>query len=178
MANIFRANEVYKKPSKFLHDKNEMIPVRGVYVTGEYRPPYYSDSGLTLTSISSTSPTIVNFIDEYKDITDNTLGFSNIDCSINSVEYVRFTNDMCELNPTNTIGFSNINCSINNIELYRFEKDHKDIIDNTLGFANVEFSLDAMQIIRYNESFKSNTPMPILRLINISSETATITDYN
>ena len=148
MANIFRANEVYKKPSKFLHDKNEMIPVRGVYVTGEYRPPYYSDSGLTLTSISSTSPTIANFIDEYKDITDNTLGFSNIDCSINS------------------------------IELYRFEKDYKDITDNTLGFANVELSLDAMQIIRYNESFKSNTPMPILRLINISSETATITDYN
>ena len=148
MANIFRANEVYKKPSKFLHDKNEMIPVRGVYVTGEHRPPYYSDSGLTLTSISSTSPTIANFIDEYKDITDNTLGFSNIDCSINS------------------------------IELYRFEKDYKDITDNTLGFANVELSLDAMQIIRYNESFKSNTPMPILRLINISSETATITDYN
>ena len=43
MAEVFKSQEVYKHVNYDLHDRNEMIAVRGVYVTGEYRPPYYNE---------------------------------------------------------------------------------------------------------------------------------------
>ena len=41
MANVFRSKEVYKHLKYDLHDRNEIVAVQGVYVSGEYRPPYY-----------------------------------------------------------------------------------------------------------------------------------------
>ena len=63
MAEVFKSQEVYKHVNYDLHDRNEMIAVRGVYVTGEYRPPYYNEPILGLRYIQSIPATVVDFQD-------------------------------------------------------------------------------------------------------------------
>ena len=76
MANIFRSKEVYKKVNKneSSYDRDVLIPVGepakpnseyGVYVAGEYRPPYYTD-GLTILGFSSEHVHVVDYITDYK----------------------------------------------------------------------------------------------------------------
>lgn len=63
MADVFKSQEVYKHVNYNLHDRNEMIAVRGVYVTGEYRPPYYNEPILALSYLTGINATVVDFQD-------------------------------------------------------------------------------------------------------------------
>ena len=76
MANIFRSKEVYKKVDKqeSSYDRDVLIPVGepfkanaeyGIYVAGEYRPPYYTD-GLTILGFSSNPALIVDYTSKYE----------------------------------------------------------------------------------------------------------------
>lgn len=60
MANIFKTKEMYKN----IAPTTRITPlrkVRGVYVTGPYRPPHYIDHTLTIVSIGSTKATIAKY---------------------------------------------------------------------------------------------------------------------
>ena len=61
MANIFNSKEVYKRIPKVSSKDNPLRKVRGIYVTGDYRPPYYIDSSLHIAEINTNKPTIVDF---------------------------------------------------------------------------------------------------------------------
>ena len=63
---INNAKEVYYS---FRDDRGDrhMVPVRGVYVTGEYKPPSYIEPMLRLVSIKTTHPKI----EEYTEVTKN-----------------------------------------------------------------------------------------------------------
>ena len=63
MANVFRSKEVYKHLKYDLHDRNEMVPVQGVYISGEYRPPYYNDPCIHIYEISSQNAKVDSFQD-------------------------------------------------------------------------------------------------------------------
>lgn len=64
MAEVFKSQEVYKHVNYDLHDRNEMIAVRGVYVASEYRPPYYNEPVLGLRYIQN----IPAKIDDFQDV--------------------------------------------------------------------------------------------------------------
>ena len=63
---INNAKEVYYS---FRDDRGDrhMVPVRGVYVTGEYKPPSYIEPMLRLVSIKTTHP----MIEEYTEVSKN-----------------------------------------------------------------------------------------------------------
>ena len=61
MAYIIKSDEVYKH----IKGKHKIVPVQGVYVTGEHRPPYYNEAGVHILSLS-TQPATVN---DFKDVT-------------------------------------------------------------------------------------------------------------
>ena len=153
MANVFRSKEVYKKIGK--HDNiygiDIIVPVGehdhpggGMYVTGEYRPPYYTD-GLTLESISSTPATITPLI----------------------------TIDGRSLSPTTVVfGFTSDPCDWN-VERYGrdFYDTYTDISMVTFGF---EYGLNDIDPVHNPTLNLNNQPEPAITLEGISSDPATI----
>ena len=61
MANTFRSKEVYKKLRKEVHNRHTMVAVEGVYVSGEYRPPYYANMGVNIADIQCNKDRVVSY---------------------------------------------------------------------------------------------------------------------
>jgi hypothetical protein len=60
MANIFKTKEMYKNIAPTTR-VTPLRKVRGVYVTGPYRPPHYIDHTLTIVSLINRKATIVPY---------------------------------------------------------------------------------------------------------------------
>ena len=63
MANVFRSKEVYKNFRYDIDKTKKVVPVQGVYIASEYRPPYYNNPTLRIYEISSVHATVVSFQD-------------------------------------------------------------------------------------------------------------------
>ena len=120
MANIFRSKEVYKKVNKneSSYDRDVLIPVGepakpnseyGVYVAGEYRPPYYTD-GLTILGFSSEHVHVVDYITDYKNTakepTTIAFGFSSPPCTFTKIRYTKESYTVSPTPTTIAFGFS------------------------------------------------------------------------
>ena len=68
---INNAKEVYYS-FRDDHGDRHMVPVRGVYVTGEYKPPSYIEPMLRLVSIKTTHPKIEEYTEVSKSHTSDT----------------------------------------------------------------------------------------------------------
>ena len=68
---INNAKEVYYS-FRDDHGDRHMVPVRGVYVTGEYKPPSYVEPMLRLVSIKTTHPKIEEYTEVSKSHTSDT----------------------------------------------------------------------------------------------------------
>lgn len=180
MAQVFRSNEVYKHLAHKLNNKNEMVAVRGVYVSGEYRPPYYNNPGIRIYELTSSPATVVDFED--KSTTNGEDPF---------VKIVEFS--MTRLQPT-LISYTTASQDAGEGSMVK-------IVDLMATFTPPSFqfyesgSQNAgegafVKIIDFKTEFASNyncttylrdknqsTPEPILRLSSISSEKATIENY-
>ena len=188
MANIFRSKEVYKKVNKneSSYDRDVLIPVGepakpnseyGVYVAGEYRPPYYTD-GLTILGFSSEHVHVVDYTTDYKNTakepTTIAFGFSSPPCTFVKI---RYTEESYTVSPTPTtvvFGFSSPPCTF---DAYRYGRDYKNVspTPTTIAFG---FSSPPLSF-----SFKRNVtdelinqPEPGIQLESITSDPAVITN--
>ena len=59
---ISNAKEIYLKvPKEMTEGTNKIVPIRGIYVTGEYKPPLYVDAGIQLLEIDSEPAEIYDY---------------------------------------------------------------------------------------------------------------------
>ena len=67
MINVFRSKEVYKNINTEFVDRAQfpMIPVRGIYVAGEWRPVFYADHMVYVEDISSTKARVITYTTKY-----------------------------------------------------------------------------------------------------------------
>lgn len=86
---ISYAKEIYKKPPKNVtSDKNVIVPIRGIYVTGVYKPPLYMETGVHIVAIDSTPATIKDYTTAYADDYDpTTSGFHVLDVFVDPTPY-------------------------------------------------------------------------------------------
>lgn len=68
--NIFRSKEVYKRIPKVSSEENPLRPVRGMWVSGEYRPPYCIDEAVHIQEISSKSAEVYDYTSRTQNIED------------------------------------------------------------------------------------------------------------
>lgn len=94
--NIFRSKEVYKRIPKVSSEENPLRPVRGMWVSGEYRPPYCIDETIHIQGMSSTSAEVRVYTDRIQHVNDwdaveytglyfSQLGFDTVDYTVTSV---------------------------------------------------------------------------------------------
>ncbi len=179
MADVFKSQEVYKHVNYDLHDRNEMIAVRGVYVTGEYRPPYYNNPILALTYIRGVDCTVANFKTEYADVINGeTVGMYKIDTI--PIEYAihRYSTESVNLSSTDTVGMYKIN--IEDIDYYidRYGKEYINVSStDTVGMYQINISNADFSIIKCPSLHKNSTPEYGLGLSFIRTDSAIIENY-
>ena len=80
MANIFKTKEMIKHldPNIVRDPTKPNVAVRGVYITGKYRPPYYIDHTLTISKLRTVQPVIT----AYEESTHS----ANVDSSVQLVD--------------------------------------------------------------------------------------------
>lgn len=176
--NVFRTKEIYKHIPYSAHNKNEIVPVRGVYVTGEYSPPYYNEPCILISQLTSQNATVDDFETDEYDVSDTqTSGVYNIEISASTYVLQRYERNSEDITPTQTAGVYNISATISQYILDRYEKDYDDITSTqTSGVYNIEIDQSTYVRTVFGTKYDSSTPEPILRITRISSGDCTITD--
>lgn len=186
MSNIFRSKEVFKKlstvtkndetNSKYyqpFEDGKSIVKVRGVYVTGEYRPPFYIDSGLTINSIESNQVNIVNYTKEDIELEpDGVLNITDIN-SHDDLVITPYTVSELELKPDGVLNIIDVSSPD---ELNVFWYSHIEVNTDPSGVLNITDinSYNDLAIAFYDEENHETAPEPCLRITSISTNTALV----
>ena len=179
MANVFRSKEVYKHLKYELHDRNEIVPVQGVYVSGEYRPPYYNNPVLMIYEMSSQPAKIVDFQDINRSSDEDTV-VKVLDLSVDFqpvsiTNYTTASKSSGEDTVVKILDFS-VNFLEPSFDFYKTisESSGEDTVvkvsDFSAAFLQPSFTY-------YSRKQTNMTPEPMLRLSTLTSEKATIENY-
>ena len=179
MADVFKSQEVYKHVNYNLHDRNEMIAVRGVYVTGEYRPPYYNEPTLMLSYIRGIDTEIVNFeTEEAESTTPQTVGMYKFGLSGSTYDIQRYSTESTDASNTNTVGMYKFGLSSSSYNIQRYEKDYEDASNaNTVGMYKFTCPPTQYQVIRSPITHTNSTPEYGLGLSFLRSDSATVENF-
>lgn len=179
MANVFRSKEVYKHLKYNLHDRNEIVPVQGVYVSGEYRPPYYNNPVLMIYEMSSQPAKVGDFQDVNRSTDEDTV-----------VKVLDFSVDFKPVNITNYTAASEssgddavvkiLDFSVNFLQpSFDFYKTISESSGDDAVVKVLDFSTTFLQpsFTYYNQKQTNMTPEPMLRLSTLTSGKATVENY-
>lgn len=181
MANVFRSKEVYKHLRYDLHDRNEIVPVQGVYVSGEYRPPYYNNPILRIYDLDSNPAKVVDFQDTSASTGEDTivkvLDFSANFMTPTITNYTAASVSAGEDTIVKVLEFS-ANFITPSFDFYKTisENAGEDTIVKVLGFS-ANFTQPSTYTW-YHTKKTQCTPEPMLRLTTLSTEKATIENYS
>lgn len=92
--DIFRSKEVYRKVKKRddVNTQDPIIPVRGMYVVGQYLVPEYKGSGIEVTGIYTTRPRIVDFTERSETVaSDHTVQLLDFKIKPNTPTVTRYS---------------------------------------------------------------------------------------
>lgn len=163
MSGFYKSKEVYKHYRDSNGDPH-ITPVRGLYVGGEYTPPYYIDHNITITEINSTRCDAVEYTTaEYDVKPENILiatGYSST--SIDVIEYTNREMEMTE----GILMLSSYSSSSLEITYYTTqEKDHNERILEMTSYSSTS--------PEYDEFSSSNTDLGHDYCITVTEVTST-----
>ena len=174
MANTFRSKEVYKKLRKEVHNRNTMVAVEGVYVSGQYRPPYYANPMLVINQIQCNKADVIPYTDDIVEAYDD-FTYGIMDIIDNPDWHIDvYGKDITEAYDDFTYGIMDITNDMD----WHIDAYGKDIVE-----AYDDFTYGIMDIITSNNisitacppNNHNMTPEPMLRITQRNSTKATIT---
>ena len=174
MANIFQSKEVLKKARK-PNGEVVIVPVYGMYVSGEYKPPYYNNNnGVFISSINTNKATVADFTTEYIDMhPDFACGLASIDAGVdfNIQTYETVT-------APNQKDFACGLCAISvdiQFSIQEYGRDYYDLPQSfACGLASLNVDLNLQ--ISGGHDIANMTPESLLLLTNIRTTAATISN--
>ena len=181
MGQIFKSKEVYKHLKYALHNRHEMVPVQGVYVSGEYRPPYYNDPILRIYTVSTQPATVVDF----QDVAQS----SGVDSMVKIVDfkaerliptitnYSTAEQNAGEDSMVKIVDFK-AERLIPQCQWYESKSQNagEDSMVKIVDFVAEIYGGQTFTI--YTKTFDESTPEQILRISALVGESATVENYN
>lgn len=123
MADIFRSKEVYKHAPKEEGGQERIIPVKGVYVTGEYRPPYYAENGIQITMFDSGRATVVDYTSTYLDTTTSEgMYVYDLKATRGVYYFTRYTRDSDETSPSDGMYVYDLGATVGDYSMLRYTR--------------------------------------------------------
>ena len=180
MGQIFKSKEIYKHLKYTLHDRHEMVPVQGVYISGEYRPPYYNNPIVRITQIDSQNARADSFKTENKKVSSaKAAGLYQVDISSTSISLVRYSVESTTVSSASAAGLYNVGIGATTFGLQRYGRDYESPTPTSAaGMYNINLTDSTFNVTPYLSVQDGSTPEPILRLSSLVSELATIENYN
>lgn len=180
MSNVFKTNEVYKHLKHGFKPQETITPVRGVYVSGEYRPPYYNDGVVVIVDFQATPAIAASFKSEYTELGPiQTSGMYQINVSTPTLHIQRYTREFKELDPIETSGMYKMDVSSPVLYVSRYERDYDKTYDlDVCGMYQLDVSDPTFHLTRYYKDYGNSTPEPILRITGITTAACTVENYS
>lgn len=155
MSNIFRSKEIYKRIPGVSSDNNPLRAVQGMYVSGEYRPPYYIDSFVQVSNIKTNKAKIEDYTATTKDLVDPIVNIIGVDCS--ELDIIQYTRTQSDLSADPIINIIGVDCSDIDILCYTSITENltADPIINIIdvGCSDVDITYYKNQLINTNPDF-------------------------
>ncbi|MBO4736312.1 MAG: hypothetical protein J5614_07945, partial [Paludibacteraceae bacterium] len=96
MSDFHKSKEVYRYTPTANGDK--LVPVRGLYVSGLHKEPWYIDHAVTVTGFESNEGTVVHYTSRTEKLEADHL-MNLVDVSVNDVALAVYTSKTVSLQP-------------------------------------------------------------------------------
>lgn len=178
MANVFRSKEVFKNTRKLSGDK-VVVPVYGVYVSGEYKPPYYNDMGVRIANISSNPATVADFTqDEITMHDDHVLNLIELTMDTTCPSVVSYTRDETTMKDDHVLNLIDLTMGTSLSYIISYTQDEITMQDDhVLNLLELTMDYGISSYTQYSNTHKNMTPDPSLRMTSIGSSKATVSNY-
>lgn len=175
MANISKAKEIYKSTPGKINPNKPFVPIRGLYVAGLYRPPYWIDSVLNVVRLATTSAANVVYYTDSTDVAytekNGVIQLTNID--IGDADIIQYGEDFDESYEKDGI-VQLTDISIGELDIISYGNDESDVYTEKNGVIQLTtLSLDEVDL--YLISQRLNTQPPGLPQLNIKQIGVTTT---
>lgn len=182
MGIIFKSKEVYKHLEKKPNEQHKMVPVQGLYVSGEWRPPYYNDPALVITQFTSENCIPASFKSVYQDFKDaDGCIMYGMNVSAPTVSIQRYTKEFVDLLPDpDGCAIYDMDISQPSYSFMRYSREYDSAKDNDgCGMYDINLnSAGGYNTTRYGKAKQNSTPEPILRVTQFISDPAVVENFN
>ena len=179
MANVNKAQEVYKSTPGKISQSRPFVPVRGLYVAGVWRPPYWIDQVLNITRVGQSQPaTIVNFTEKDENARIGVAKMIAFDTSISRMRVDRYS--MITENPRVSVAkMIQFKADLSNMEVTRYSSASYDKYSGNGGSGGqltgclrmIQFSANTSEMAVNRVIQVTNVQPPGLPVLNIKSYT-------
>ena len=181
MGIIFKSKEVYKHLDKKPNEQHKMVPVQGLYVSGEFRPPYYTEGQIHITDFTSTPGSAVSF---------KNVSRTDEDGCVKVLDFSIDTGSISITNYTTASANAGEDCCVKVLDFWvepslNLTYDWYKTVSQSAGedccVKVIDFTIDSNNIFpltTYLKAKQNSTPEPILRLTGIVSENCIAENYN
>ena len=169
MSDFHKSKEVYRYTPTANGDK--LVPVRGLYVSGLHKEPWYIDHAVTVNSFTSNDGTIVHYTQLNKSVYDDSaLAFTGL--TIGDISVVNYYQDTASAYDDSALAFTGFEISLP--EMTSYETSTVSAYDGSaLSFTalSVESSLTSVtcKTVRSPQN-----PQPTITLRQFTSTDSTI----
>lgn len=159
------------------HGEAKVVPVRGVYVTGEFKPPMYFEPILRLLEVNANHPTIEDYIEtSYTQTVSSSHHLYDMDLNttFRVDEYTTGKIDDQKISTTHHLFDFDLDTTFHTEDFYT-----TSIPNQTMSTTHhlFDFDLDpTYSAIDYTRIIAGSQPEPMLRMIEFDTNTSTITD--
>lgn len=175
MSDIFRTKEVYKKvKTNDRGDKNPIIPVRGVYVVGDWKTPEYRNPNLLISGIETSPLKVVDFTENTIDSNaESIIGIISMNMS-DGITVTKYSTDSTDLKLDSIIGTLSMN--FDDLKVMKYTQDTQDPkTDSIIGIISMDYT-NEYTITVYHRENKQLPGQTCLQIRNIVVDPATIVD--
>ena len=172
---INNAKEVYYS-FRDDHGDRHMVPVRGVYVTGEYKPPSYIEPMLRLVSIKTTHPKIEEYTEVSKSHTSDT-NHHLYDVDIDDVFRIDWYSSRTA--PSQTADTTQHLYDVDIDDVFRIDWYSSKSTSNTDVTSHHLYDVDIDDYFQFTinpRTIKGSQPEPILRLVEVNINKCIVED--
>ncbi|MBO4736754.1 MAG: hypothetical protein J5614_10245 [Paludibacteraceae bacterium] len=169
MSDFHKSKEVYRYTPTANGDK--LVPVRGLYVSGLHKEPWYIDHAVTVTKFESNEGTIVHYTSASTSFYDDSaLAFTGL--SVGGISVVNYYQDKTSVYDGSALAFTGVSIELPSMMSYTQLKANV-YDDSALSFTGLTVQ-SSLTIVPKRKLDQPQNPQPIVTLTQFTSTAGSI----
>ena len=172
--NIFKSKEIYKRIPGVSPELNPLRVVRGVWVSGEYRPPYCIDETVHITNVGSNKVEIRVYTSRTQNIDDqDAIEYTGLYYPQMGFIIDQYSTSSLTLSYDTTVEYIGIYSE--DFDILNYTQSTYTPDDTTVEYLNI-YTDGEFQLELYESIDKKLNPEPIIHIIGFGSDNGLIVE--